>query len=317
MRIGVLTNLRAGRSDARTARVLRELARHPGVLRRETRTNRAVPDAVAEFASEGVELLVLCGGDGTVHHALTAMFAHGEKRWRPLVAPVRCGRTNMIALDVGARRDPVRALRDVLQAAREGRLDGRVVERPLLEVDLGPTDGVRHAMFFGAGVLHRAIRLTHDAFPEGRAQGVFGAALVTGTLLARVIAGDHSGVLDPDKMQIALDRTPVVPEQFVLVMATTLDRLFLRLRPFWGTEPGPVRVSTMAAGAKGLARSLPRVLRGRPPLPGATSGLVSRNVHEAAFRLDCGLTVDGELFEAEPGRVVTLRSRERVRFVRS
>jgi hypothetical protein len=234
-----------------------------------------------------------------------------------MVAPVRCGRTNMIALDLGARRDAVAALRGVLAAGRAGRLRERIVERPALAVDLGDA-GLRYGMFFGAGVLYRAIQLTHRSLPAGRAQGVFGAALMTATLLARTLAGDHGGVLDPDKMQIALDRAPVAPEEFTLVMATTLERLFLRLRPFWGTEPAPIHVSTLAAGAQGLARALPAVARGRAARHATPErGYTSRNVHEAAFHLDCGVTLDGELFEPLPGRVVRIRASEPIRFVRT
>ena len=318
VRVGVLTNLKAGRSAVRTARILRELSRHDDVLRRETSSNRMVPEAVAEFASEGVELLVLNGGDGTVHRALTEIFAGPHQDWRPLIAPLRCGRTNMIAADLGMQRSPARAMRALFAAAREGRLGERSVEKPVLRLDLEGDDEPKYGMFFGAGVLHRAIQLTHRSFPNGRAQGVFGAAVVTATLLARTIAGDHKGVLDPDKMQIAFDGANVSTEEFVVVMATTLDRLILGLRPFWGREDAPLRVTTLASGAPGLALALPRLVRGLAPRATTQkNGFASRNAHEVALRLDCGLTLDGELFDPEPGRVVRVSGGERVRFVRA
>ncbi|MDJ0787423.1 MAG: diacylglycerol kinase family protein [Myxococcota bacterium] len=316
MKIGVLTNLRAGRNDARTHRVLRELAKHPEVLRRETSTTQAVPDAVAEFAEEGVEVLVLNGGDGTLQTALTEILNAPEPSWQPMLVPTRCGRTNMVALDLGTQRNPVRSIRSVLEAARTGRIHERVIERSAIGLDTGSEER-RWGMFLGAGTLPRAIEMTHKAFPEGRAQGVFGGGVMAATLVARAMGGDTKGILTPDKMQIALDRQPLAPEEFVLVMATTLDRLILRLRPFWGSGQGPIRMSALSAGVEGLGRALPGVLRGKPPVWATTDrGFTSQRVHEAAIRLDCAVSFDGEMYPAEPGRMVRMQSSPPLRFVR-
>jgi hypothetical protein len=318
MRVGVLNNLRAGRSASRVARVLRELRRHPDVVHVETETGCMVPEALAELAREDVELLIVNGGDGTIQRVLTELLGSGRGDWLPILAPVRGGRTNMTALDLGAHRKPARMISELIESVRAGTLGERVVERPVLRVDLGGQDGVHYGMFFAVGMIYRAIRLTHRLFPTGRAQGVFGAGVMTGALVTRAATGRLSGVLDPDKLQIVLDGTPVEPAEFTLAMATTLDRLFLRMRPFWGAEALPVRVTAIAAGARGLRTAAPGLVRGRPPAHATPeTGYTSRNVEHAAIQLDCGSTLDGELFAPEPGRVVHLRADDRVRFVRS
>jgi hypothetical protein len=318
MRIGVLSNLRAGRDHSRLAKVLRELERHPDVLHLEADSSDLVPDALDQFANEGVELLVVNGGDGTVQHALTEILSAPRRSWLPLIAPIRGGRTNMVALDLGARRNPARALRELIVDARAGRVAERIVQREVLRVDLGPEIPIQYGMFFGVGMLYRAIHATHRAFPEGKAQGVFGAAIVTGTLVTRAATGDRAGILDADKMQIALDETPLAPDGFILAMATTLERLFLRMRPFWGVEAAPIHITTIAAGARVRASTVAGILRGRPPSHATPeAGFTSRNVHKVALRLDCGTTLDGELFGPESGRLVSLSSADRVRFVRA
>jgi hypothetical protein len=233
-----------------------------------------------------------------------------------MIAPTRSGSTNMVALDLGTQRNPARALRDVFDAARSGRIEERVVVRHAIGVDIGSE---RHyGMFLGVGMLPRAIALTYQAFPPGRAQGVFGAGVVTSALIARTIAGDRGGVLDPDKMEIALDGRPIQPEEFTLVMATTLDRLILGIRPFWGSGPGPIHISAIAAGAHPFARSVPGILRGRPrPWVRPENGFNSANVERAALRVDCGVAIDGELFDPEPGRLLSLHASEPLRFVRA
>jgi hypothetical protein len=173
-------------------------------------------------------------------------------------------------------------------------------------------------MFFSVGIVHRAIELTHRMFPKGRAQGVFGAGLVMGTLVTRAAFGSISGILTLDRMEIRIDGQPLEQEEFRLVMATTLERLFLRIRPFWGQEAAPIRFTAIPAGAARAPTAAIRILYGHPP-PYITpdAGYMSRNVHRAELHLDCGLTMDGEMFAPQPGRMVRIEADHRVRFVRT
>jgi hypothetical protein len=318
MRIGVLSNLRAGRRELPVARVWRVLRGRQDILHLETSSGHLVAEALERFAEAGVEILVVNGGDGTVQHVLTELLSSEERPWLPWIAPIAGGRTNMIALELGARSDPARGLADLLDAVAAGRVDARGVEHPVMRVDLDGDLPPQYGMFFGAGTLHRAIRLTHRSFPEGKAQGLFGATLVTATLVARAATGRRGGVLVPDKMQIALDGDALSPEEFLLVMGSTLRRLFLRMNPFWGTGPAPLRFTAIASGARRLARAAPGIFVGRPPAHATPeAGYWSRNVDDATLCFDCGVTLDGELFDPVPGRVARLSARDRVRFLRA
>ena len=55
-------------------------------------------------------------------------------------------------------------------------------------------------MFFGAGLIYRAIGLVHRVFPPGRSQGLLGAGLVTGALLTKVMLAPDVG--DPHAGQV-------------------------------------------------------------------------------------------------------------------
>lgn len=319
LRVGVLNNLRSGRSSTRVSEALALLASRPEIVHVETRDGSHVPEALAHFEREGVGLLVVNGGDGTVQRVLTELL--GARRtgpWLPRIAPIRGGRTNMTASDLGARRNPIRGLAEVLDAARAGLLDQRAVERPVLRVELGPDGGVHYGTFCGIGMLYQAVQLPTQYLPRNRAQGLFGAGAVLATLVARAAAGRLGGVLTAEKIQLAMDGEPPEHRELRLVMATTAERLFLGIRPFWGRESGSVRLTTIAADAKGLARAAVGILRGRPPVwVSPEFGYLSRNCDEVIFRVDCGVTIDGELFHPAPGRIVRLTADHRVRFVRA
>jgi diacylglycerol kinase (ATP) len=320
VRIGLLNNLRAGRSADRVSRLLRFLKGHPDVVSVETDSALAVPEALSELARQDVDLLAINGGDGTIQHALTEILGHRAFEDRvPLIAPLRGGRTNMSALDLGAHRDPVKGMAALIESARAGTLDERIVPRDVLRVQYGPDKRFLYGMFFGGGMIYKAIELNHRLFKQNaRSQGVVGATLVTAGLLARASVGKIDGILEPNKVQILLDGEPQPTGEFLMIISTSLHRLFAGMRPFWGTGPGGVRLTAITSNAQRLAASAPGILRGKPrAFANEQAGYLSHNAKCAEMRFDCGFTVDGELVAPEPGCVVELTADDRVHFVRA
>lgn len=318
MRIGLLNNLRAGRSSKQVSRLLAFLRAHPNVVSVETDRAHAVPEALAELARQEVDLLLLNGGDGTLQFALTEILENNIfPEGPPMIAPLRGGRTNMSAHDLGAQSDPLKGLASILEAERTGTLHARLAPRHVLRVEYGPGKNVICGMFFGGGLIYRAIELVHRAFPTQQ-QGVFGATLVTGALATRIALGGNDGVLAPNKVQLLLDGELAEHGEYSLVISSTLTRLFANMRPFWGGGTGGVRTTTLAYGSQRLAQTIPGILRGKPSdyaVP--ENGYTSRNVDCAEMRLDCGFTVDGELIAPEPGRQITITAHRNVRFLRA
>jgi hypothetical protein len=325
LRIGVVNNLRAGKSEKQVSRMLGFLTSHPDVLHVETQHAGVMPEALADLARQEVDVLVVNGGDGTLQYVLTEILGNGVFGDRvPMIAPLRAGRTNMSALDLGARRDPLRGLAELIDSAKDGRIAERVEPRRVLRVSYG--HGVQRAaqygMFFGAGIIKRAIELNHRLFDQSSqrqiVEGVPGATLVTAGLIGRAITGDHSGILTPDKMQILLDGEPQGDGEHHMVIASTLSRLFARMRPFWGQGPGGVRFTAIAAPCERIGRAAIGALRGQPAdwvTPEA--GYTSRNVDLAELRMSCGFTVDGELWQPDPERIIALSAERVVHFLRA
>src|SRR3546814_3471291 len=69
-----------------------------------------IGEALRTIARVKPKVLVINGGDGTVQAALTELYHGGH--FGPAVPPVAVlpnGKTNLIALDLGARGDPMRS----------------------------------------------------------------------------------------------------------------------------------------------------------------------------------------------------------------
>lgn len=318
MQVGLINNLRAGRNQRLVSSVFEVLREHPEVQHVETDHAAVVPEALADLARHEIDLLIVNGGDGTLQHALSEILAHDVFEKVPMIAPLRGGRTNMTAMDLGAHRNPLAGLRAVLWAARCGRLAERRVQRPVLRVGFDRGRRTEYGMFFGAGMIPRAIQLVHDVFPTGRSQGALGAGLVTLALTAKTIARSRDGIVTPDKIEVRLDGRPLERGELRIAIASTLQRLFWRLRPFWGEGPGGVRFTSIAGDARRFGLAAPGVLWGRPPaLTTPANGYQSENVSRAELRLSCGFTIDGELFDPRDDEAVVLASDSRVEFIRA
>jgi hypothetical protein len=325
LRIGVVNSLRAGKSQEQVGRMLGFLRSHPDVLHVETEHAGVMPEALAELARQDVDLLVVNGGDGTLQYILTEILGNSTFGNRiPMIAPLRAGRTNMSALDLGARSNPLRGLSELIDCAEDGRIAERVEPRRVLRVSYGygRYRAAQYGMFFGAGIIKRAIELNHRLFEndgeKSLVEGVPGATLVTASLIGRLMTGDKSGILTPDKVQILLDGEGVDQGEFHLVIASTLSRLFARMRPFWGQGPGGVRFTSVAAPCESFALAAPGLLRGKPAeWVTPEKGYMSRNVDRAELRMNCGFTVDGELWQPDPDRSVALSAESVVHFVRA
>jgi hypothetical protein len=222
VRIGVLNNLRAGRRRPAAARIAEVLRGRTDVVSVETGGAHELAPALAELEQREIDVLVLNGGDGTVQCALSALLRDPTRERVPAIAPLRGGRTNATSTDLGADRDPARGLARLLAAADAGQLDRLAVARPVLRVRSPRRGADQYGMFFGAGLIYRAIQLVHRAFPPER-QGVFGAGLVTGALVGKVLLRPTSGILTPDKCQVRLDGRELVDAELYLLIASTLD----------------------------------------------------------------------------------------------
>jgi hypothetical protein len=258
---------------------------------------------------------VVSGGDGTVHGVLTALYTDGAFSTSPLLALVPAGTANMIAGDVGLRGSPTAALRRLLAWARDPDRPAAVVERPVLRVEPAPDAEPMFGMFFGAGAIYEGTRYCVGHLHPLGVRGTRAAALTVVGYVMALLAGRGVPSIP---VTCSLDDRPAEHRNLMLVLATTLERLLLGLRPFWGTGAGGLRFTAVTVRPRHLLRALPSLLRGRPRRYGTVeTGYVSRNAGEVRLVFDGGCTLDGELLTADSRRgPVRLSVGPRASFVR-
>ena len=323
VRLGLLSNCRAGLNGGSLSALEPLLQAAPEVVHVTTQSSTQVPGALSELARQGVNIVAVNGGDGTLQHVLTHILDSTIFPSVPAIAPLAGGRTNMNAADIGSARKPATGFAALLRAVQTHTLAQRIVKRPVLRVDCGPAQRAQYGMFFGVGVIQRALSYKHQLYPKRRLQGLFGAGLFLGAALLQVARGSEGKIFTPDQICLTLDEKEALGvqrkrESFQLVMATTLKRLLLRICPFWGTEEAPLRMTAIAAHATRSPIAAWKVLRGlQPPQFALDSGYRSHNVEQLNLHMDCGYTIDGELFAAAHNQTLSLSTDRRINFIRA
>lgn len=133
--LGLLSNRRAGLRGGSLAALAPLLARAPEVVHIVTESRAQLPDALARFAEQDVQVLAVNGGDGSLQHVLTEILRRPTFDRLPAIAPLSGGRTNMSAADIGSAATPATGLTALLRAWRSNALAERMVARSVLRLD--------------------------------------------------------------------------------------------------------------------------------------------------------------------------------------
>jgi diacylglycerol kinase (ATP) len=294
-RIGVVINPLSGGNRNGLGDIRRIIDDHPQVVHCDVQTPQDVLAALGDFARREVDLLTVNGGDGTVQAVLTTLFHHQLFETQPLLAVLQSGTTSMTARDVGFSGSRVRSLKKLFHWAATGTGNPRVIDRPVLQVQ-APGNPTRYGMFFGASAIYQGIQYFHRKLNTKGLRGEVGPGL---TILRFLWSATRWGsdCIPPVPVSVALDDNP--PQQFdsLVVLVSTLERLFLGLYPYWGSEAGPLHYTGVRVGPRYLLRALPSILRGRSGTHGTPeNGFYSHNAHEIKLSLAGGFTLDGQLY---------------------
>ncbi|MFM7119127.1 MAG: diacylglycerol/lipid kinase family protein, partial [Gammaproteobacteria bacterium] len=249
----------ANRYNRRHPEVGADIARAlPGALVIATRGIDEIEPALDRVLRSGADLLVLNGGDGTVQKVVTALLARPDPARLPTLALLPGGTTNMTARSInGGALSFKRALAALADKAPTRR--DRIL-RPALLATL--PSGRRVAGFFwGMGAVLRGIEYCQKTVYEA---GI-GGEQASGVALVRTVIGiaRRQPPFAGGATVVLAGTEPTGQFEASILLATTLEQLFLGIRPFWGPARGALRGVLIEEPAHRLLRNLPALLRGR------------------------------------------------------
>jgi hypothetical protein len=186
---------------------------------------------------------------------------------------------------------PAVALQRILEWSTSTNSDLAVRSRHVLRVQRDSE--ALFGMFFGAGAICEGIRAFHSKDnPMGWCGQLMPMLTMTRLLLAiffnRISPFVNNTRINSDKEGKRAD---------LFVLTSTLDRLFLGMRPYWGTEEGPLHYTAVRIKPRYLLRVLFSLFgSGHSRHATPSNGYSSHNAEEVLLDMEGDFTLDGELY---------------------
>lgn len=317
--VALLSNPRSTGNRALLPRVREYCAAHPDIFHYEVEHADQIGEAIRTIAMVSPRIVAINGGDGTVQAALTELYSGGHFGGSPPpVAVLPNGKTNLIALDLGAEGDPLKALQRVVDLVADGRLEDHVIERQLIALDRDDGQRVLGMFLGGAYLADVMLYCRHRIYPLGLPNGVSHVLAAVLGLFA-MIFGLGGGRLPPkpEAMTVSLIRQGEFQGKFSLLIVTTLEKLLLSFRTGDGSGPkGHMKLLAVDRSVGALLRMLGATWRGtlgQTPLEGVhfQQGDEIRIEGERS-----NVILDGEIYQTSGGKPIILTSTQPVPFLR-
>ena len=319
-RIALLSNPKSTGNLAQLPRIREYCADHPDVFHYEVEQASQIGEAMKIIARVRPKVLAINGGDGTVQAALTELHNGGHfGDSPPPVAVLPSGKTNLIALDLGARGDPIETLERLIELARTD-LGPYTVAREMIALRRGEDGDERPVigMFLGgAGLADTMIYCRERIYPLGLPTGL--AHVITAfALFAKLLLRVKASFLppDPEPLRVSVrDGQNAITGRFSLLAVTTLEKLLLA-SDVAGRRQGSLKLLAVEERPMSLVRGLAASLAGK------LGRIPVRGVHfEEADEITIhgersNVILDGETFQAELGRPINLTRAQPLSFVK-
>jgi hypothetical protein len=317
-RIALLSNPRSTGNIAQLPRIREYCADHPDIFHYEVEHAHQIGEAMRTIAQVRPKVLAINGGDGTVQAALTELY-NGDHfgTERPPVAVLPSGKTNLIALDLGAKGDPVAALEQLIELAH-GDLSSSVVPRELIALQRGVDDDrpVIGMFLGGAGLADVMLYCRDKIYPLGLPNGL--AHALTGfALFMKMLFGMKSRHLPPDPKPLAVSvrERQAISGRFSLMAVTTLEKLLLSSE-LGGEQRGALKLIAVEERVGAVFRAFVAALSGRLGRD-HVRGVHFEETDEIMIEGESSsLILDGETFSAETGRPIRLSSAAPFAFIK-
>lgn len=295
-RIGVLSNPLSGSNRNGLGRIHQVIRHYPAVVHQEARTPDEVFAALKAFAGQDVDLIAVNGGDGTIQAVLTGILGCRPFRSMPALALLYGGTSNMLAKDFGLKGPQHKVLAGLIQRTTAANQRVSLARRPVLRVECDGRPPL-FGMFFGAACIYRGIEFFHSKVHTLGLRGELAHGIIVARFLSALLAR-QSELVAPAQIRVGLDKGGPLPERYLVFLISSLEKLILGLRPYWGRGPGPLHLTAVAAAPKQLIRAIVGFVCGTPNrYLNEQNGYYSREIDSVRLRIQGGFTLDGELYQ--------------------
>ena len=306
--IGVVTNPRAGKNTADPTRIerLRGILDNEGIFL-EARTLGELADIAREFRRSRIDILVIDGGDGTLHHTLSAFIPVYREADLPPIGFLRGGTMNTIAGSLGIKGSSEGILQQIVSISK-GWAPLELVRANTLRVRN------RYGFIFGLGFPVNLL----DAYYRGEGRGRWKTIRVLVNILSSTLKKEsaRANFFQAFEADVWLDGEKIPSERYTAILGSTVKGVGLGFKPTRraGEKEGLFQILCLDMGPKRMGLSALKVLLG---MELRDEKLFNRMATRSLIKLEkpADMQIDGEIFKGQ--REIGLHVGPAIRFIRA
>jgi diacylglycerol kinase family enzyme len=296
MKIGILCNPLSGKIIKSKA-LIDSLRHHVSTeIYQESSTKEEILNSIDNFNSNGIELIIIAAGDGTVQLSLGHILENWNNDKLPSLFILPAGTTNMTAYDLGVRGSIKRNVKNLKRYLDNG-LGVTSIKRHVLCIEQENKQSV-YGMFFGVGMIVNGVKYFHEHIKGTGLTGEKASSLVVMRYVFDLLIGNKNKGVNSSRMSVTINNEQEISENITIAFATTLNRLLLGMRPYWDDNPGPIHTTLVTSAHKRIWRTLVPILTGNGKNVSENDGYYSKNTELLTLKMDGDYIVDGELFSS-------------------
>ncbi len=292
--IGLIHNPNARRNIGKKWLVdrLRRIIGNAGIVV-ETPTSDAVKEVAEKFKKNGVDLLVINGGDGTNHLVLTHFLNVYKEKLIPPFLHLRGGTMNTVANSLKVKKLSTEKLlkRIVEKYIKKENLD--VIKRNIIKI------GDKYGFIFGSGLVSNFL----DAYYNGKGTGAWKALKVILKGIGSAIIGTEyaRNLFKTVKTKIVVEGERISLNNFTVILGATVRDVGLGFKPAYLAEkPGFFHFLATDIDIFRVLSYTPKMLLAKPFNSERIYSRVVKNVTlEPINGEEIKYTIDGELYRTD------------------
>jgi hypothetical protein len=319
-RIALLSNPKSTGNIAQLPQIRAYCSDHPDLFHYEVEHASQIGEAMKSIALVRPKVLAINGGDGTVQATLTELYNGGHfGEAPPPVAVLPSGKTNLIALDLGARGDPVETLERLIELARTDNLAPYTVARELIALRRGDGDDrpVIGMFLGGAGLADTMLYCRDKIYPLGLPNGI-AHGITAIAAIAKQILRIRASFLPPDSQPLSVSLSHQggsLSGRFSLLAVTTLEKLLLSTN-IGAHRQGTLKLLAIEERPKSVVRALLAKIAGKLGRSNVDGVHIKEADQITIEGESSALILDGETFHTELGRPISLTPAQPLSFVK-
>lgn len=294
------------------------VAKSKNIFHFELDEDATIPEALTQFSRTKPALLIINGGDTTIHTTLNFLLNSKLFETKPVIAVLATGRANKLAHDLGSAGSPYKVLDKLIQIAQIEGMDEHIIKKHLIKLD--PADGrdPYYGVYLKAGALEGQVAHYKRKFNSVVLPNFLTSTLAHVMVFIRAMGSGYKNqankVAYVPKSRIQLRGAGEVKAHLFAMLVSTLRVLPSGRKPFGRFGKGEMGFGAVEYGFFSGLRAMFGLLFNNIGKKSIV-GIHTRRTNDIIMDGARTITLDGELIEVDPALDININAEETLDFI--